>query len=129
MVCHGGVLNLELAIVACRRVCAPLPPCLFVEDDVSIDVDAACHWIIDPVSLGARLIPEKDHGLAAVVELLQVWPDVLDMGHAPECPQVMYRRCGPIPQLIWCFATSALCHRPVEDVDCSVDGLPPRTCR
>ena len=84
--CHGGVLNLDFTIVAGRRVRAPLPPCLLVEDGIATDEDAACRWIIDPVCLGARLIPDKNHGLAAVIELLQVRQDVPDMDHAPESP-------------------------------------------
>ena len=93
---------------------------------IPTDVDAACHWVIDPVRLGARLIPDEDHRLAAVVELLQVRPDVLDIGHAPKSLQVVHRRCGPIPQLVECFAAGALCRRHVEDVDRGVDSLTPK---
>ena len=122
---HSGILYHEFAIAAHHRVRAPLPPRFLVEDGVAADVDATCSWDIYPICFGSRLITDENHGSAAIIELLRVWTGGLDMDHAPEGPQVMYRRCGAIPQLVWRSPVGASPRRPVEDVDCRVGGLPP----
>ena len=121
---HSGILYHESAVAARRRVRAPLPPRFLAEDAIAADIDAACRWVIYPVCFGSRLIADEDHGSAAIVKLLRVWTGNLDMDHAPEDPQVMYRRCGPIPQLVWRSPAGASRRRPVEDVDRRVGGLP-----
>ena len=121
---HGGAFNFEFTNVDRRRVCAPFPPRFLVKDNIAADVDAACRRIIDPVCLGSWLVADEDHGSTAIIELLHMWTSVLDVGYATEGPQVMYRRCGPVPQLVWCFPAGALRRCPVEDVDRGVDGLP-----
>ena len=122
---HGSVLYREFAIIARHCVRAPLPPCFLVEDGVTADVDSACDWVIYPICFGSRLIADENHGLAAIIELLRVRTGGLDMDHAPEGPQMMYCRCGAIPQLVWRSPAGASRRRPVEDVDSRVGGLPP----
>ena len=38
---------------------------------------------------------------------------------------MVHCQCGPVPQLVRCFAAGALGRCPIEDVDRRVDGLPP----
>jgi hypothetical protein len=72
-------LDDELAV---NLVIVPSPLRILLEHDIAHYVHVLCQWVICSVHHGSYLIPHENHGLAFVIELLQLSPCVIHMSHA-----------------------------------------------
>jgi len=66
-------------------VVPPRPRGGLIKDHIMGDMYTPGSWIIATERLGAGFVPDEDHRLAAVVQLLEVWLGVLHIDNTPEC--------------------------------------------
>uniref|UniRef100_A0A0A9G8G9 Uncharacterized protein n=1 Tax=Arundo donax TaxID=35708 RepID=A0A0A9G8G9_ARUDO len=119
----------EVVVGRGRAVSLPIPAPLFVEDDIACHVHALVHRIVGSISLDTFVVPDEDHGGAAIIKLVEVRVHVLDVDDATECGQVLDGRLPVVPCLIRRLVAQALRGGAIEEVDGRHDRLPPKLCR
>jgi hypothetical protein len=78
----------------------PGPLGTLIEDDIATDVHTSGRLIVDTIRHGSWLIPDDDHQLAQIIELLLVRCHQLHVSDTPKHVEVMHARCAPHPQLV-----------------------------
>ena len=87
----------------------PVPSCTLIEDDVAGDVDALCRRVVEAVRLTAGFVPEHHHGLASVIQLLQVWRGDLGVSPATKDTKEVYIWLLTMPRLVRSTPVHAPC--------------------
>jgi hypothetical protein len=104
----------------------PTPLPCFIEDDITGDDYTLVDGVVAVVGLGPNLIPDEDHLVAPVIELLQVRSRDLEVRDAAKLAEVVDGGDLAVPSFIWRIAVESARRGAIEDVDHRRHSLTPK---